>query len=504
MSDFAMRTSSLPPPVMQFDTPRGDRSLSLGDARVLGSGISHDGGALEGSVLISVLDRSHSAEAEQSASGERLASGKAGFGSRFLGGLVSALAAVPKLAAALLTTIIAVPLGYLVKGLGSLTGMSEAQQARATLHADFGDTSKSAILNRSIATPAGQQDISALMDSYRLSLGGDKRISAAEMNMYVALGEKIVDAVKAGDGKPPIMVTGPSGDVHALESNLDTTRAISWFLQAKAMSDNASAGRPVTELRSGSMVVADPGNKLHTFLSSADNAYGRCSTHFQERSANVDGGALGGLKAFWNGGWSAGMAYATGGQPLQRGIEDFSSKLPSGGGTLLFDKLSDGKASGAGELFMKWEDVGVPNSFGFSGTHADKADGWGDKILGRGFAFTRGLGHSLHFAANADPGAAYRGEKMAKGEAKNIFNAFVAAVDGAGLPKTEAEALKKDVGKHGAAFMKDKLAELIGDGQLHGRDGALQAVSQRLDAFMTAMGADLGIARKGAEVHVTI
>lgn len=544
--------------------PRGAESLSGSHA------VSAYGTFDNDNVSVRSLHSSQGLEAQQAESRTRAEKQCPSWGKRALAGVLLTLVAVPKLAAGLLTTAAGLLVGGAAKLVEKATtacvGISDARMAREEkqnlLGADKRDDAAN-ILNKSFQSsdwgtvvagsaqkraeiadiaraeqrdalaaatggggalvdidlrtspdaPGFQPTIRDRMDVYLESLG-DNRVTKDEMYRYIAAGQRIVDAVVNGDGTIPVEVAIPDGGrtqagdrTIAVKPDLDTVRSISWYLQAKALADNSASHRPGTTVGSGAMIGADPGNKLFNFLEKSDNAYGRCSTHCAERSSSVDTSWLGPLRTLWDGGVAALGAYAKGGQPLQFGIEDFDRKMPSKGGTLLFDKLQNN------EIYLKWEHNGTPNSFAFAKQHADAADGFADRMLGRGMALPRNIGHAISFAGNADPGNAYRGEKMDKGEAKQLYRDFETALKGPGTgmtPERTKDALK-ECKTYGASEVLRTVDRVLADTRTLAEGGPtracreeLQDIRTKLTGFIDQMGADMGIDRKGNEVHLRI
>jgi len=262
------------------------------------------------------------------------------------------------------------------------------------------------------------------LEQLRQNLGGDKRLSNKEMMQYVRMGERIVQALSDTDPPAParLEVMGDDGKPYSVKPGLEVTRAISWYLQAKAISDNSGHGEGAF-LKEGAMVAKDPGNKLYDFLRSSNESYGRVSSHMKDRTDSLENS----VSSAFKGGLVAMMSSAFSGQPLQYGIEDFDNRMPSKGGSLLFDKLkpSEGK-DGVPEIYLKWEDKGMPNSVSLSGGDSTTP---GDSLWNRGLSFFRCLGHTFNFFSDKNP-TGYRGEKFEKGEGKNLLNGFKDLVNG--------------------------------------------------------------------------
>ncbi|MDO1583199.1 hypothetical protein [Rhizobium oryzicola] len=403
-------------------------------------------------------------------------------------------------------------------GLASMLGLlktgalENAQLQQSTLRDDLSahDSEKSNILDVAIDVKGrGQVEVSALMEELRVSLGGDKKISQFEMNRYIRMGERICEAVKnSKDGKTDVGVT-VNGKTISIPSNVDTTRAVGWYMFAKAMVDNAGAEREaVTAGGDGAMLVKDPGKKLYNFLSSAPSCYGRTSTHLKAHSQNA-----GKKMSFGEARAQTGIISAfsvKGGGAVQSGIEDYSSKMP-GGGTLLFDTIKP-DSSGDSLLFMKFEPVGTPSSFSHIGRHVDPADGFARNVAGLASVAGRNIKHGFHLvesiaAKHFKQEEAYRGEKFDKGPTKAVYREFKQALENADwIDAGSKSEIAKHVATYGAAGMLAQCEEI--------NNAALVAavpdndrlvfldVSERLTKLMASLGAELGIERRGNEVHV--
>lgn len=382
----------------------------------------------------------------------------------------------------------------------------ERQDLRDTLGAP--DTSRPGILDKTVDVK-GRSGVTVgelINDSRVNQLGGDKRISQSEMNTYIRMGEQIVNAVKASpDGKTPLEVT-VNGQKVEVRSNLETTRAVGWYLHAKAISDNADgAHAPATTGKSGAMVAADPGNKIYNFLRANDGCYGRTSTHMEKQSASRSD--MRWAEAYSKSGLVSAGAIAKGGA-LQMGIEDFHDKMPGGGGTLLFDKLLP-DSSGSERLYIKFEPVGVPNSFGFRGKHMDEADGFAEQMRGLANAGLRNVSHGANLfgsikAKMFSSEEGYRGEKVDKGPTKATYKAFQAELKSADwIDDGMRKEMAADVKKYGATAMKSALEDLIDLAPAgHPAVERLQATQTQFEALLTGLGADLGMDRTGNELHV--
>ncbi|MFC4158892.1 hypothetical protein [Chitinimonas lacunae] len=359
-------------------------------------------------------------------------------------------------------------------------------------------------------SPDGPREasVSDLMNVYRARLGSP--VSQAEMHTYINMGEKLVKALQS----QPDYTGGPiEVDGHMVSPNLDTTRAISWYLQAKALADNASPEVEPAFLNRGSMVMDDPGNKLYNFMNSAPNTYGRASTHFNERSSSPQAG-------LFNAGLAGMVAGVASGQGAQRGMEDFDNRMPSGKGCLVFDKINSIQQGGTPRLFMKWESVGMPTVLG-RGTHADAESGWTDKVLNRAAANFRCLGHAnnfFHSLIEHKPKAGEPGIAIDKGPAVPLFNSYKQVLEQAktdlGHNQAWVEQTLKDSKKHGLAHMERTLqglqaqyADLQGVLYSHERmewyshRGDISSTLRQLNDFKLEMGVDLGLDTPDWGVH---
>ncbi|GLS26842.1 hypothetical protein [Marinibactrum halimedae] len=379
------------------------------------------------------------------------------------------------------------------------------------LHSQLGAPMENGILSKNVDTPSGQKSIADIMEKYRTDL--NSKVSANEMKTYINMGERIVsrlNQLKDYNGGPLVM--SEVGVDETVSPNLDSARAISWFLQAKAVKDNADNSHEAILLNRGSMLMEDPDGKLFKFLKSAPNTYGRASTHFNERSEE---------KAYFrNTGLAGGVinlpnriknALSNSGKPLQAaqlGIEDFSSKFPSGKGCLLFNKLEDQDNNNQQQLFMKWETAGMPNFINPTGTHADPESGFTGKIYNRFGAFDRCIQHTFNFLKLGRSGGRWgiHRENVHKGEPKDLYKRFGDVM----------KSIETSQGKH-----KNWSMNLIAEAKIKGIDFILDVLEGLRDidinkglpidrlikeiiGFKDRQGKDLGIRRKGAEVHVQL
>jgi hypothetical protein len=362
------------------------------------------------------------------------------------------------------------------------------------------------VLDSTIKVPNGKEK--PLVEVLKDQLPGlGSSVTLDEVHQYVKMGERIMLELAQAETNDDTPVTKLNFKVDTLhEKNMtvtvrpgmEVTRAISWYLQAKALYDNQGNREP-TLLKEGAMVAKDPDNKLYNFLRSSDLAYGRVSTHMQERSDSYGNGQRASESGF------LAMLGVERGQPLQYGIEDFQDRMPSKGGTLLFDKLKSStpdEEDPSPEIYLKWESSGTPSSS--EGQRGDYLDG--EFAWNHGVAPLRTFSHGLSFLRNASP-EGYRGEKMEKGPARDVLDAFSRAVNRLPLsPDVKSEVIS-DAEKYGASYMWEKLREMVTttSNQLSDIDrNNLKKVAVQLNDWAGNMGNYLGIARKGAEVHVKL
>jgi len=431
-------------------------------------------------------------------------------------GTAIAVPALPLIAGAYtLSKVAMLPTYGLAKLYDAAKGLGEAQGKANTLREQLGHPKDNGIMGKSINTSSGDQKISELMNDYRVQL--NSKASQDEMNTYINMGERIISALNDTDQSyegGTITVAGKDGP-YEVRPNLDTARAVSWFLQAKALEDNAGTNRAPVTLNRGSMVAEDPEGKLFKFLKSAPNTYGRASTHFNERSTEKAG--------FKNTGLAGGMINlanrfknlaSSSGKPLQaaqHGIEDFSSKFPSGKGCLLFNKLVDDDNQQQQQIFLKWESSGMPNFVNPTSTHADPESGLSGKIANRFGAFDRCLAHTLNFlklGRSSGNWSIHREavHKGAPGEHYHRFGSIMKSLETIeGKNDHWSKNLIAEAKIKGVDFMLEVL-QGFQDVYLESDQNNVHVDQLITDIgnFKTQQGNDLGIRRKGAEVHVNL
>ncbi len=387
---------------------------------------------------------------------------------------------------------------------------------KAAFHAwqmrlSFGRGMESGILSHEIATKSsGNTPLMQIMQQYAHDIGSN--LSAQEIERYINLGEHLVRAITQGrlqeDNK--LRIPQENGGEHIVQSNLETARAISWYLQAKGVMDHASPDFDPHLLNRGSMLVADKDSHLFRFLNSAPNTHGRISTHFNERSTSEPAtlsntGVLG----------KAGSLFSPS-ATAQRAIEDFSKRMPSGKGNMTFDRLQED--DGTPLLFLKWETVGVPTALG-NVRHVDKEDGFRAalsaqiKTLGRNAAHCVNLVQHSVQKGGSGPNWGIRREDVHRGEAEPLYNKFKAIVQDAGKMegKEWGTATIKAGKKKGLYHIKEVLQDLekkytafshLSDHQT--QLAGIGTLLEEIREFEGKMGKNLGINRKGAEIHVSL
>lgn len=367
--------------------------------------------------------------------------------------------------------------------------------SRQELRDMLGAENDNGILKQNITTKQGTAPLEHFMSAYVSTLGKGHQISTQEAMTFVRMGERIVGAMNQGsdkDFKLPLSIT-MNGETKQIPANLDTARAVSWYLAAKGMADNASPVRDAVQMHSASMTLSDPGNRMHKFLSSAPNCYGRCSSHHATRTAR-DGEPPAGSKP----GWSEKLLMKFGGQPLQNGMEDFTNKFPSNGGTLLFARLKDG--SGGGELMLKWEKVGMPNAFD-AARHGDTREEKATFMMAAG----RCKGHMVNFMNRHEAkfGVA-RGEQAAKLIGKDEVKGFAKLVEKSNLSDSDKKKYALNSDKQNIPNMLEGLAKLKQDCAASGKPTiTIDSLETNIEDMTRLQGEDLGIARAGAEVHAS-
>lgn len=332
-------------------------------------------------------------------------------------------------------------------------------------------------------------------------------VSQQEIQDMVNTGERIAKALREepGGGHLPLMVT-VNGQQHQVSANTYMARCVGWYMMAQAASQDVDRAALHGDTRtsdmatSGSFAMKDPGNRMYNFLNSAPTAAPRMSTHFEERVDHTHKHKIVGLIPT--------------SKPEQRGIEDYQSKMPGQGGTMLFDKLKPGETDGVPELFVKFESVGCPPYF-----KSEPHMGVGQKIARFFGALDRNIGHATNFLkslGNHGGGAnvVSRQEHVYKGVLKNTVNAgFKTLVDNAiasGVIDANAKAVGKSVHKFGLPYVQDAIATIQQSARALGNQQIAQECNDMIDTI-NREGVKLGfvsdqheIVRRGAEAHISI
>lgn len=284
-----------------------------------------------------------------------------------------------------------------------------------------------------------------------------------------------------------------------IQSNLYTTRALSWYMAANAAAQDVAPGRPADAYSSlpsnGAFILKDPDNRLYTFLSQAPTCTSRMSSHVAERTATTETHRIGGL--------------IPSGKVAQKGIEDYRNCLPGQGGSLLFDKLKNQ------ELYVKFESVGCPAYFGKSERHEEGT------ALGRFFhALGRNIKHAFNFAQTRSGGGEVEGrrqEHVYKGRLEApIYTPFKELLNTAReIHPDYKEMLGKEcdsslVKKWGLPFI-ESTAMALKSWPVNGNkpdqriSDMATALLQNIEAEKQKLGGtEHGIERRGAEVHLNI
>lgn len=365
---------------------------------------------------------------------------------------------------------------------------------------------------------ATNRDVLGMLHAHAQAAG--TLLQPEEIKKYVALGQRVVDAIRltaqasssaqetrSGNaqstvaGVQRLKVATQAGDV-MVTPNQEVTRAISWYVAACAALQDVNQpptseprvvdGKVVADLSiSGSYVFKDPGNAIYNFMQSSPLAYARVSTHFNERSASD---------------------LLFGGYADQRGIEDYQRRLPGENGTILFDKLKNG------EMFVKFEAAGVPVY-----PASKRVDDMGQGRAGFLEVSARQIMHSLSYLRTrfvSSPGME-RKEHVYKGILKLIVHdPFMQVVTAAAKlallePGVSAKYHAQLSKEKGLPHLEDTLNRLRTriDGQaeqsfalkdlkvmLDDTEKGIQDVKERLGMQSN----HLGIVRRGAETHVDL
>ncbi len=303
--------------------------------------------------------------------------------------------------------------------------------------------------------------------------------SRQERQQLVAVGERLVEALDKGQvtgGRITVSHADGSSQSYAIASSTYTTRAICWYLMARAAREDAdreAAGQgragvdfPSAMVVEGSTRFKDPDNRLFEFLRSAPSVGPRAATHFEEMLDAPGWHRIAGVvkrKQHW-------------------GLDDYGSKLPGKGGALVFNKLKAPEHGGACEIYLKIEAVGCPDY-----THFEDHLG----TLDKGFRFVaagdRNFEHVTHFLGSrshkdsADPTIhVQRHEHLHKGYLKKpVYTPFLQLMREAGNSPEDLRTLKRKL-RRGGGFqaVEHELAQLRGAGD------ATSGISAKAGAFL--------------------
>ena len=364
---------------------------------------------------------------------------------------------------------------------------------------------------RALCTPQGRSISRNVGVMDRLKAHAEltgKQMSRKEIMSLVVAGENIAkalqDPVNAGGGSPLALTV--NGATHQVASNTFTARALGWYMMASAASQdvvrNALGDTSTSDMTtSGSYIMKDPGQRIYKFLNAAPTAAARMSTHFEERLGHQNEHyVLGFIPTF--------------GKSAQKGIEDFQSRMPGQGGTMLFDTLRP-DAHGTPELFVKFESAGCPPYFSAESHHGFK------DIVTRFFAsLERNIHHCVNFQNSKNTSGTEasttvsRQEHMYKGTLAPSFAAVQSLIEDA-----SASGLVERSAVSGAARSMKKLGVSAGLKAVHhvgllaqNQGNQIMATKARSVGSMILSELDrLGLAsdhhdivRRGAEAHISL
>lgn len=358
--------------------------------------------------------------------------------------------------------------------------------------------------------------------------GEGNGVTEAEVREWVTAGENIARALQAQQPGEPLCMKMESGPVE-IKPCLYTVRALAWYVAAQtarqdvAREDAGGQAATISDLtKSGSCVMKDPGNRIYKFLRSAPSCAPRMSTHFADRQQ--------GGKMHLVGGFIPAIS-----KEAQHGIEDYCSKMPGAGGTLLFEKLRPSGNSAHPELFMKFELAGCPPFFGDAEPHHTRTD----RVLQLWYAGKRNLRHTINFhhstkaaktsASSAASGSGLqevqRQEHVYKGYLEPVRDSFVKVLDAAKaldvLPmkgngvRYTRDKLMSGMRKQGLPFVKEIVEKMAfeassmtrGDARvddLLNQVVALERSIADMEARLGAVSSVHGIERRGAETHLNL
>jgi hypothetical protein len=343
--------------------------------------------------------------------------------------------------------------------------------------------------------------------------GQDSPLTPESIQAYVAAGEKIANGLIAKGASSKASLSSAGSLVHvkgdgrdiAVRSSVYTTRALSWYLMAKAARQDIvqeGLGEKASNMAtSGSFLFKDPNNTFFEFLSAAPTAGDRISTHFADRAGHTRRHGLMGAK------------------PIQRGIEDYSNAMPGQRGTMLFDKLR--ASNGDSELFIKFELAGCPPVFQTE-SDVDVKRSASDHVVQFFSAIHRNLVHAASFMLGQKKTNAhtiFRQEHVVKGQLKETvavpFQALIKVVNGIGLfddPANAPLSLKQaavSAKQIGLPFVHGELNRIIAKAEARGMPDIAKHASEvkgRIQSEAARLGIvsdQYGIQRRGAEVHLS-
>lgn len=395
-------------------------------------------------------------------------------------------------------------LGHAIQGVFS----SQAREVRAeqTFAAKHSDMVNALAQPRSEASLARDPDVMARLSAHAQNMGAP--LTPADLQKLVATGENIALALRDVNDEDSManlqqgkgIFWANDNSSFRIESNVYTTRALSWYMAANAALQDIRPGQPddaYSNLPSnGAFILKDPDNKIHTFLSQAPTCTSRMSSHVAERSATTDSHKL--------------LGFIPTGKLAQKGIEDYRNCLPGQGGSLLFDKLDNE------ELYVKFENVGCPAYFSATEPHEKSV------ALGRFFhALGRNIEHTFNFVQTRGSGGSVEGrrqEHVYKGRLKEpIYEPFTALINEARSASSPDNTLVGDskevsalVKKWGLPFIESTVAGLKDWPHENPETGVrISEMAENLLQTINAEKQKLGgsehnIERRGAEVHLDI
>lgn len=338
--------------------------------------------------------------------------------------------------------------------------------------------------------------------------GSETKMSPDEAVRMATMGEHICKALadgrKVGPNGLAVTIPGATPDQNQtvlVPPGNFASRAVSWHMMAVAaqsdiqrrQQDPGSTRSDMTN--SGTFIMKDPDNRIYDFLNANPMVMDRMSTHYEERlDHNKHVPVLG--------------------NTLQKGCDDYQDKLPGGGGALLFDKMKNG------ELFVKFEHAGTP-SLTAREDHQGKFHVATRSVL----AMDRWRQHSLSFldslkSGPGDPNKVVRQEHIHKGEMKAaVYDPYLTALQEAKnagiITSHDQRAMASHARSHGLPSVQAGLDILEARRQITPDPltpaclkaaEAAQTVQQNMDDKIQSMGQsanDLGIQRRGGEVHIS-